>query len=139
MENHEATIIQLECDLLNPDFRRDRDKLAALLAEDFHEIGASGRVYDRADVLRLLPGDADVCQSMHEASLHRLAPDVALLTYTSERRCGTMVRRTLRSSIWICTAAGWRIRYHQGTLLPEALHGDYGDSDGCAAVVAGPR
>lgn len=130
MESHEATIIQLECDLLNPDFRRDRARLAALLAEDFHEVGASGRVYDRADVLRLLPGAADMCQSMHEASLHHLAPDVTLLTYIAEHRCGTMVRRTLRSSIWIRTATGWRIRYHQGTILPETLHGDCRDSNG---------
>jgi len=43
----------------------------------------------------------------------RLAGDVIHLTYLSERAG----RRALRSSIWRRTPDGWRVYFHQGTLI----------------------
>ena len=43
----------------------------------------------------------------------RLGGDVIHLTYLSERAG----RRALRSSIWRRTPDGWRVYFHQGTLI----------------------
>jgi hypothetical protein len=45
-----------------------------------------------------------------------LAPDVYLLTYTLLQ---DHTRRTRRSTIWQRTDAGWKILYHQGTIVQE--------------------
>jgi ribonuclease HI len=97
--------------------RRDPDwpgGVAVLLAADFAEIGASGRVFDRASIEEVL---ADGPSELHldEFVVHRLAEDVALVTY----RTADDDRTVRRSSIWIRTSAGWRMRYHQGTVVPR--------------------
>lgn len=50
-------------------------------------------------------------------ALARLGPDSALLTYRSASVAedGTAGRHTLRSSVWLRTALGWQMRFHQGT------------------------
>jgi hypothetical protein len=45
----------------------------------------------------------------------RLADDVIHVTYISQRAG----RRALRSSIWRRTPTGWRVYFHQGTLISE--------------------
>jgi hypothetical protein len=42
---------------------------------------------------------------------------VALLTYRSAHvdPVGNLYRHTLRSSLWVQTASGWTMRFHQGT------------------------
>ena len=45
--------------------------------------------------------------------LRRLGPDTYLLTYTLDQAG----RRTQRSTIWQHSEAGWRILYHQGTII----------------------
>jgi hypothetical protein len=52
-----------------------------------------------------------------------LGEGVALLTYLSAHMnvSGNLHRHTLRSSIWVRTAAGWQIRFHQGTPTTQAV------------------
>lgn len=105
----------LELRLLDPAVRRDRAQAARLLHPAFAEIGASGRIWDATSVLRALaeePGEAAVVADL---SVERLAPGVALATYRAEQP-GTG-RATLRASVWVCDAQGWRVRFHQGTPL----------------------
>lgn len=45
---------RLEERLLDPKVRRDPKEVSALLAEEFKEIGASGRRYTRGEILALL-------------------------------------------------------------------------------------
>ena len=45
----------LECDMLKPDVRGSAERLSVLLADDFVEIGESGRRYSKEDVLLSLP------------------------------------------------------------------------------------
>jgi len=89
-----------------------------MMAADFWEVGASGRRYSRQYVLDELERRREephrdvwetsgfLCQS--------LAPDVYLLTYTLLQN---KVRKTRRSTIWQETATGWKIAYHQGTMV----------------------
>ena len=108
----------LEVELHHPGVRCSRTRLEQLLHPDFHEVGCSGKPYDRETVVEYLaslesqPVVASDCFALLE-----LAPHVALLTYRSaqvEPGKG-LVNHTLRSSVWVQSTLGWQLRYHQGT------------------------
>jgi hypothetical protein len=88
------------------------------MSPDYWEVGASGRRYSRAFLLRHLsehpPADADSASwRSYDFALRRLGPDTYLCTYTL--RQGD--RLTRRATIWDRAAEGWRILYHQGTVV----------------------
>lgn len=101
-----------------PEFGTTRADFESMTVEDFWEVGASGRRYSRSYALdelekRHAGPHSDVWET---ADFHcrRLAADVYLLTYTLLQ---DKKRRTRRSTIWQRTAEGWKIVYHQGTLV----------------------
>jgi hypothetical protein len=102
------------------EFARTRADLEAMTAKDFWEVGASGRRYSREYVLRTLaarqenPVDDDDWKAL-DFHCRELARDVYLLTYTLLQG----ERRTRRASIWQRSAAGWKILFHQGTVVQE--------------------
>lgn len=113
---------QLEMELHHPGVRLDKARLQALLHAGFHEVGRSGRAYDRPTILRFLAaqgrsaeGPPDVVPD--QFAVHVLGPDAALLTYRAALRQadGSLTRHTLRSSVWRREAGGWQLFYHQGT------------------------
>lgn len=82
------------------------------------EVGVSGRRYTRAFILRSLaerpPADAgSLGWRSYDYALRRVGPDTYLFTYTL--RQGERVTR--RATIWERAADGWRILYHQGTIV----------------------
>ncbi|MFI9819403.1 DUF4440 domain-containing protein [Streptomyces sp. NPDC052013] len=106
--------------LLDHEVRRSPQRVAALLHPEFHEFGASGRVWDRATMLTLLeedPADAPPTKVSGMKAV-RLAPDVVHLTYDTDADG----RRAHRSSVWRRTDDGWRLWFHQGTLFPSDTH-----------------
>ena len=116
----------LEVALHHPGVRLDEVRLNALLHAGFHEVGRSGRAYDRASIVRFLAEqgrravDPDAVVS-DQFEVQALGPASALLTYRSAHRQpdGALVRHTLRASVWVRGdgAAGdaWQLLYHQGT------------------------
>ena len=62
-----AELLRNEKLLLDPAFRRDRSQVAALLAEDFFEFGASGRIWSRDTILDLLATENYAPPMMEEA------------------------------------------------------------------------
>ena len=102
--------------LLHPAVRSSRDQVEEFLHADFTEIGASGRLWSRAEMIELLqdddPDGEPIADSEMNATL--LPPDLVLLTYVSDHSG----RRARRSSIWRRTDGQWRVLFHQGTLLP---------------------
>jgi hypothetical protein len=108
----------LEVELHHPGVRCSRERLQQLLHPEFHEVGRSGRAYDRDTVAAYLSGQPlQPVVFSDDFSVAELAPGVALLTYRSAEGGPGQgpVRHTLRSSIWVKTEAGWLLRYHQGT------------------------
>jgi hypothetical protein len=103
--------------LLDPAVRRDRERVAALLAEDFLEFGSSGRVWTREAILELLATESYDPPAMEDFQCDCIAEDVALVTYKTVRTdAGSGLRAmVLRSSIWIRESGEWRVRFHQGT------------------------
>jgi hypothetical protein len=121
-----------------PEFGTTRADFEKMTVEDFWEVGASGRIYSRSEVLDTLEKrysrphrdvqegevregnvqerdvlENDVWETM-DFRCRKLAPDVYLLTYTLIQD-GT--RHTRRSTIWQRTTGGWKIVYHQGTVV----------------------
>lgn len=113
------TLRNLESELHHDGAPCPPERLQALLHPDFHEVGRSGRRYTRATVIAFLasnPTLPPVESSDH--ALYRLADGCALLTYRSVHRAadGSPMETALRSSIWLETADGWKLLYHQGTV-----------------------
>jgi uncharacterized damage-inducible protein DinB len=111
-----ADVLQLERELQTPECRRDRVRVQALLAEDFTEVGASGRVWGRAATLELLGTEAadDTPIEVRDLAGRIIADGLVLARWDSVRGG----RRARRTSLWRREAAGWRLVHHQGTLLP---------------------
>jgi hypothetical protein len=103
-----------------PEHGTTREAFLAMTAEDFWQVGASGRRYDREYVLDVLE---QRFSTPHEEEWEAegfycqlVAPDNYLLTYTL-RQAGRVSRR---ATLWRRAAHGWVIAYHQGTLVqPE--------------------
>lgn len=117
-------LVALETELHHPGRPCTRERLGQLLHPDFHEIGRSGRPYDRATVLAWLsrpPVPQDVVSDAF--CLECLAPGIALLHFRSMLRGPggqRLLQHTLRMSLWLHSDAGWQLRYHQGTPAAEA-------------------
>ena len=105
---------EAEKHLLTPAVRGDAARLRELMAEDFVEIGQSGRRWTRDEIMAALasePGRGGVEISEREA--RQLAPGLVLLNYLL-RFDG---RRSRRTSIWRCDPEP-RCVFHQGTSVP---------------------
>jgi hypothetical protein len=100
---------------LDPAVRSSAAELNELLADDFLEIGASGRLFDKADVLASLPQDPALDACLTDLVVRQLAPDVALATYRIRSRSAEGDRHSLRSSLWVRRSSRWQLRFHQGT------------------------
>jgi hypothetical protein len=116
-ETISAHLKALEETLLDPAVRRDRARVAALLAEDFEEFGSSGRAWTREQVLELLASEEYAPPAMEDFKCDLIAENVALVTYRSVKTDAVSGVRAsaLRSSVWVKDAKGWRVRFHQGT------------------------
>lgn len=102
------------------EFGTTRADFERMTEETFWEVGASGRRYSRQYVLdelekRRADPKEDVWQTSDFYCLE-IAADNYLLTYTLTQGA----RVTRRSTIWRRTAQGWKIVYHQGTVVEES-------------------
>jgi len=104
----------------SPEFGSTAAEFERSTTPDYWEVGASGRRYSRDFILARAKESLahfvcakDVGWQTSEFGLRRLGPDTFLLTYTLDQAG----RRTRRSTIWQSSADGWRILYHQGTII----------------------
>jgi hypothetical protein len=114
----------LEEQLLDPEFRKDSQRVSALLAEGFQEFGTSGKQWNKDSILPLLASEeTGPVPRIEDFAMQPLGPRAALVTYRSMRKdaqSDTTVT-SLRSSIWVESDAAWQILFHQGTRVPESL------------------
>ena len=101
-----------------PEFGSTRAEFEKATAPEYWETSASGRRYSREFILGALeqnpPVDAVVAGwQCYDHALRWLGPDTYLLTYTLRQ----VERVTRRATIWQTTSEGWRILYHQGTIV----------------------
>ena len=95
-------------------------RTARITTEDYWEVGASGRRYSRSFVLdelekRFSVPHTDVWKTS-DFQCRRLGEDTYMLTC---KLLQDNVRLTRRSTIWRSTSGGWKIVYHQGTIVQD--------------------
>lgn len=111
-------LLSLERALASPDVRASKEKMAALLADDFVEFGGSGRRFTKESILSLLEGEPDGdTYDIEDFDVRYVGADAALVTYTIPPRtvAGEEQPGSLRSSLWVKREGGWKIAFHQGT------------------------
>ncbi len=102
---------ELEVRLLDPKARANAEFLEQVLAEDFVEIGKSGRMYDKRTVIAELleePGFSGE-RSVTQFQTKQVVPGVMLATYRIEET------GPVRSSLWRQTQTAWQLVFNQGT------------------------
>ena len=111
-----ALIRRLEEALLVPEVRKSAAQIAALLADEFVEIGSSGRIYDRNQIIEQLQQESgeESLRTVSDFTARELADGLILVTHR------IIKSRTVRSSIWKRTNSEWRMVFPQGTKLASA-------------------
>ena len=115
-------LLNLERQLMDPVFRKNREHVSALLAEDFREFGSSGRVWTRNTTVNLLatetlPSAAEV----EDFAIQSIGLETVLVTYRAVRVTAESgaPQASLRSSLWVLRENRWQILFHQGTKIPD--------------------
>ncbi|MBY6687248.1 DUF4440 domain-containing protein [Rhodococcus sp. BP-149] len=112
-------VIGLEKALLEPATRSSLTELDRLLDPSFEEIGASGRLWTRREMIAALI-EAPEPEPIESANFNgrRVADDMVLVTYET----GHAGRHARRSSLWHRADGGWTLLFHQGTPIPAVTH-----------------
>ncbi|WP_460768993.1 RNase H family protein [Mariniluteicoccus flavus] len=103
-------VIALERSLLTDAVRSDRGEVAALLHDDWYEVGTSGRLWTRAEMLAEI-GPLPTPLTCDVLRVTPLGTDEMLLLWRSTSGEAS----TLRTSLWVRDSGNWRQRFHQGT------------------------
>lgn len=112
--DHDA-LRRLEEGLWKEETRFDPVFLDRVLAEDFREVGRSGRTYRRQETVAVPRQPIHATLPLPEFAIRLLHPDVALVTYESRVIYDGVVEYGRRSSLWSRSPSGWVLRFHQGT------------------------
>lgn len=102
--------------LFSKEFCQKEDNLRGLIHEDYMEYGASGKIYYRQEELNYL-----LClkedRSIEITDFHQeyIKEDVILVHYRSKHL--DKQKEALRTSVWVKTDEGWKIKFHQGTWI----------------------
>jgi hypothetical protein len=115
MDDKIEVIKNLELSLLDPIFRKSREYLNSLVADDFTEFGSSGKIYNKQNILENLPLEKSSEFVIQDLQVKQLSGSIMLVTYQTESEY-----RALRSSIWRFEDNNWRIVFHQGTKINES-------------------
>ena len=87
----------------------------AVLDDEFSEIGASGRTWDRVATLHVLKTASPADVEIDDVAFSLPADDVVSLTYrVVSRDTDGEVTVSWRTSWWIRRDGDWRLRFHQG-------------------------
>jgi hypothetical protein len=103
-----------------PEWGTTRADFENMTDPEFWEVGASGRRYSREFILdtledRALKGYEDIWETLDFHCVD-IAPENYLVTYTLLQGA----RVTRRATLWRRTSSGWKILYHQGTVVDPA-------------------
>lgn len=120
MKTIEKVIKELEERLLHEDARSNSETLNKLLADEFEEIGVSGRVTSRKEVIDwLVNKEQNIQWSLDNFQIRLLAPTIVLAKYEAHKKDKkeNSTSGSMRSSIWRLYDEQWKIEFHQGTRI----------------------
>jgi len=120
-QDDKAELTRLEEAMWRTETRFDLVFQEARFASDFVEFGRSGRVYNRAQIIRTDKHPIEA--SLRNLRFVELDQNTVLVTYISVAVFDGVHEHARRSSIWSRFPAGWVMRFHQGTPYDPAEHG----------------
>lgn len=103
-------VIEAERALLGDALRSDASAVAGLLHPQWIEVGQSGRVWTRAEMLASIAPLAERV-GLEVVQAEQIDVDTVLLVWRAVGHTSDV----LRSSLWVRTHGQWQQRYHQGT------------------------
>ncbi len=100
-------------------FGKTKEDIERQMCDAFWEVGASGNVYRKQDVMETLLGryqnpDYQDIWEAKDFAVTKIAQDNYLLTYILIQ---DKTRVTRRSTLWRRVNCDWKILYHQGTVI----------------------
>lgn len=104
-------VIEAERALLTDALRNDPSTVASLLHPAWHEVGASGRLWTRAEMLATI-APLPERTVLEVVQAEQIDLDTVLLVWRAVAPRGS----TLRTSVWVRAQGQWLQRSHQGTL-----------------------
>lgn len=118
----QSQILQhLEESHLDQATRNDPQHLDQLLADDFREFGASGRIFSKPEIIaQIKESGQDWHYQISDYACCELGLDTVLATYhlTILSPKGERLRTSNRASIWRRSSGIWKLFFHQGTSRP---------------------
>ncbi len=112
------TLQALEESMWRSETRFDRAYMDAVLHPDFTEVGRSGRLFSRDEVLDMPHVEIRVDIPRETFTVAEIAEGVALVSYQTIP-VDSLHGAAHRCSLWVADGTRWLMRYHQGT--PSAL------------------
>lgn len=117
-QSDEMQLRSLEESLWREETRLSRDRLETLVDDSYLEFGSSGKVYNKRQMMDAKIQEINAQLPLPEFRITFLAPTVALLTYRSIQTFSDGLRKEARrASIWTKKKNGWKLTFHQGTLV----------------------
>ncbi|MFZ5979041.1 MAG: DUF4440 domain-containing protein [Candidatus Zixiibacteriota bacterium] len=115
-------LYNLELRLQRLEVRSSPEQLRGLLADEFVEIGGSGRVYDRDAIIAALFEETCIRITMTDFNAVVITADTVLVTYRAAISEGDRVKmhKSWRSSLWRNRDSRWQMVFHQGTPIIDA-------------------
>lgn len=113
MKKNIEKIKEFELLLLDDGLRKSKQKLNELIDDEFIEIGISGKIYNKQDVLNSLPYENARKFDVNDFNFLNLNKNIILTTYKTDEN----LNAALRSSIWRKSDNGWKLIFHQGTKI----------------------
>jgi hypothetical protein len=114
-EEDKAEITRLEEAMWRGETRFNLMFQETRFAPDYFEVGRSGRVYERRQLIFSETREIRARLPLEDLSIRLLDENTAQVTYNSHVVCDGVVEHARRSSIWSRGKQGWVMRFHQGT------------------------
>ena len=118
----EDQIAAKEIAIVEAQKRGDFVPIEALLDDDFREIGSSGKIFSKSEVLNAIREVQIVDYAFEDLRFLPVDQRCVILTYlatvTRSYQGHVESRRAYRSSTWVERNGSWRVIFHQASVLP---------------------
>jgi hypothetical protein len=108
-------LFELEQRLTQVGRKLSDEDASPLIADDFLEFGASGKVWTKAEIISAISQWNPIERIVEDFTVRELSASVCLVTYKVIGVDRQPSPFSLRSSIWRNNGETWEIVFHQGT------------------------
>jgi hypothetical protein len=98
-------------DFSDPTIRKNKESLEKRFHDDFHEIGRSGQIFTKSEIIEALLSEEPFAFAVIGMECKQVSDELILVLYDTEFE-GRYAHRT---SVWVQVGKDWQIIHHQGT------------------------